>query len=123
MTAPPLTPRQAAFVAAYARHGVAERAAIEAGYSERTARGSSARLLANAGIRTALADLAADAHTAAVADAQEVRAWWTKVMRDDEGEMRDRLKASELLARAAGEFVQSVETVTSIVVSRPLVTI
>ena len=58
MSAKPLTPRQAAFVAAYATHGIAERAAVEAGYSERTARGSAARLLANAGIKDELARIA-----------------------------------------------------------------
>lgn len=47
-----LTPRQLAFAHAYARCGVAETAAIEAGYSKATARGSADRLLANAGIRT-----------------------------------------------------------------------
>lgn len=102
-----LTPRQTAFTAAYARHGVAERAAIESGYSRTTARAQSARLLANVGIRAALAELAADARSAAVADTQEVRAWWTAIMRNEAAEMRDRLKASELLARAAGDFAHS----------------
>lgn len=43
----PLTPRQLAFAHAYAKHGVAERAAIEAGYSERTTGAQASRLLRN----------------------------------------------------------------------------
>lgn len=105
----PLTPRQAAFAQAYARHGVAERAALEAGYSERTARGSAQRLLANAGIAAEVERLSKKTESAAVADATERREFWTAVMRNDEGDMKDRLKASELLGRTGGDFIDRVD--------------
>lgn len=106
MTAPPeLTQRQRAFAESYARHGIAERAAIEAGYSRNTARAQSARLLANVGIAHHIASLASRATDSAVADIAERRAFWTAAMRNTNAELRDRLRASEILARAAGDFI------------------
>lgn len=100
-----LTPRQTKFVAAYARCGVAERAAIEAGYSQRTARGSATRLLANAGVRAELDRLATAADARDIADLIERRHWWTSVMRDAQRDMKDRLRASELLGKSFGDFL------------------
>lgn len=102
----PLTPRQAAFAQAYARHGVAERAALEAGYSERTARGGAHRLLANVGIAAEVARLAQASRTATIADLIERKTWWTTLMRDGDADMKDRLRASELLGRADGDFIE-----------------
>lgn len=42
----------------------------------------------------------------AVATARERQAWWTSVMRSPAYEMKDRLKASALLARVAGDMVE-----------------
>lgn len=105
-----LSPKQLAFARAYATHGVAERAAVDAGYSPKTARGSSARLLANAGIKAEMARLVEKAETHAVADAIERKEFWTRVMRDTEGEMKDRLKASELLGKTGGDFIDRVDS-------------
>ncbi len=44
-----------------------------------------------------------------IAAMEEVNAFWTKVMRDEAQEMKDRLKASELRARSAGGFVEKVD--------------
>jgi phage terminase small subunit len=43
-----------------------------------------------------------------VAAMEEVNAFWTQIMRDKEQATKDRLKASELRARAAGGFVEHV---------------
>lgn len=40
-----------------------------------------------------------------IADMAEINAFWTDIMRDKYQEPKDRLKASELRARAAGGFV------------------
>ena len=40
-----------------------------------------------------------------IADMEENNAFWTETMRDESQEIKDRLKASELRARAAGGFV------------------
>lgn len=43
-----------------------------------------------------------------IADMEEINAFWTETMRDESQEIKDRLKASELRARAAGGFVDKV---------------
>lgn len=43
-----------------------------------------------------------------IADMAEINAFWTDLIRDEEADMKDRLKASELRARAAGAFVERV---------------
>lgn len=97
-----LTPRQRAFAAAYAQHGIAERAALEAGYSPRTARAG--RLLANVGIRAELDRLAAATDAANIADLRELRTTWTRAMRGEGIPWKDRLRASELLGKSLGAF-------------------
>lgn len=67
-----LSPRQLAFAAAYAKHGVASRAAIEAGYSEKTAASQAERLLRNVGIRTEVDRLLAVALDRAEVDVSRV---------------------------------------------------
>lgn len=67
-----LTPRQAAFAAAYAKHGVAERAAVEAGYSKKTSGAQASRMLRNDGVRSMIADLQAKATAVAEVDVARV---------------------------------------------------
>ncbi len=38
------------------------------------------------------------------ATAPEILRFWTEIMRDESGELKDRLKVSELLAKALGAF-------------------
>ena len=52
-----LSPRQRKFCEEYARTGVAERAAIDAGYSRNTARAQGTRLLENVGVKAYLRKL------------------------------------------------------------------
>ena len=47
--------------------------------------------------------------TPRIADMEEINAFWTNVMRDKGEETKDRLKASELRAKAAGAFVQQIK--------------
>ena len=44
-----------------------------------------------------------------IADMREVNAFWTQVMRSEEEKTADRLKASELRAKAAGAFTDRLE--------------
>lgn len=67
-----LSPRQLAFAAAYAKHGVASRAAVEAGYSEKTAASQAERLLRNVGIRAEVERLGAKATEKAEVDVQRI---------------------------------------------------
>lgn len=47
--------------------------------------------------------------TPRIADMEEINEFWTSVMRDKREETKDRLKASELRAKAAGAFVQQMQ--------------
>ena len=67
-----LTPRQIAFVHAYMKHGVAERAAIEAGYSERAARQTGSRMLTNANVAREIKRLAKAVSQKAEIDIQKI---------------------------------------------------
>ena len=49
-----------------------------------------------------------------IADMAEINAFWTEVLRDEEADIKDRLKASELRAKAAGGFVSNVTLTGSI---------
>ena len=51
---------------------------------------------------------------------EEINAFWTNVMRDKDEETKDRLKASELRAKAAGAFVQQIEHSGTLEVENPL---
>jgi phage terminase small subunit len=41
-----------------------------------------------------------------IATVEQVRKFWTETMNDDDNEKRDRLKASELLAKTQGQFIE-----------------
>lgn len=106
---PRLSERQRRFAEAYARNGGnTERAALEAGYSRTYARAQAHRLLANIGIAEYLQELTAQAREQGVASALERQQFWATVMRDPQADMQHRLKASELLGRAQGDFLERV---------------
>lgn len=112
----PLNPKQQKWAEHYAATGNALKSAIAAGYSAKSARSQSDRMLKNAEVMRYVAQLAQPAQNARIATAEERQAFWTDVMygrvKDDEGNaprMSDRLKASELLGKAQADFVDRVE--------------
>ncbi|HCK80730.1 MAG TPA: terminase small subunit [Candidatus Competibacteraceae bacterium] len=100
-----LLPKQRAFVEHYAACGNATEAARLAGYSERYANRFARQLLDKPHVREALTELVDKVSGERVADAKERLEFWTAVMRNPAELTRDRLKASELLARAQGDFM------------------
>ena len=102
-----LTARQRAFVESY--KGNATEAAIAAGYSAKTAYSQGGRLLKNAEVSQAIQERESKEASARVATREERQAFWTDIMRDGEATMKDRLRASELLGKAAGDFLERVE--------------
>jgi phage terminase small subunit len=104
-----LNPRQEAFCLAYARTGNATRAALEAGYSPKGIDAAAARLLGNARVRDRLKELAEQTASSKIANAVERQEFWTSLMRDPAHEVKDRLKASELLGKAQGDFIDRTE--------------
>lgn len=87
--------------------GSCEKACIMAGYSERTARGHAYKIVAREGVQAYIKWLNATNRGKDVANEvatmEEIQAFWTKVMRNGEEATKNRLKASELLAKVKGE--------------------
>lgn len=90
--------------------GNAEQSAIKAGYSEKYARGNAYKLVARKDVQQYMAYLrylqdtnpaSPDLH---IATLNEIQSFWTKVMNDSRWEMKDRLRASESLAKSKGAF-------------------
>lgn len=119
-----LTAKRRAFVLAYVGRsaGNATDAAREAGYGKPRREGS--RLLTFADVVSAIEAFRAPVEDAAVADLQEVRAFWTRVMRGEEKDtvvtaegfeveakptVSVRLKAASDLARSQGGFLDRQE--------------
>nr|DAW62388.1 MAG TPA: Terminase small subunit [Caudoviricetes sp.] len=100
---------QRAIADAYIENGGnQEKAVIAAGYSARYARGNAHKLVANSGVQRMIGERNAEIADSRIADMEEINAFWTAIMRDEEADRRDRLKASELRARAAGMFIDRV---------------
>jgi phage terminase small subunit len=102
-----MNPRQRAFAEHYAACGNASEAARLAGYSERRARQTGERLLNDSDIWSHIENLQDEARKRRIAGAMERQDFWSRVMRGEVpgAEMPDRLKASELLARCQGDFI------------------
>ncbi len=99
--------RQRAFVEAYA--GNATEAAIAAGYSPKTAYSNGARLLKNAEVAAAVRRREEQRTASLIANREQREIFWSSVMNDGEELMKHRLKASELLGKAGGDFVTRTE--------------
>jgi phage terminase small subunit len=101
-----LTGKQRRFVEAY--NGNATEAAIAAGYSAKTAYSIGQRLLKNVEIREAIRAREGKRMIGAIAEREELQAFWTTVMRDGETDIRDRTRASELLGKSVGAFLERI---------------
>lgn len=104
-----LTEKQQKFVDYYLGSGNAEDAAKKAGYSINTARGHAHKLLQNVAIQNAIHERNKLIESDRIATMEEVKQFWTNTMRDDENDKKDRLKASELIAKTNGAFIDKVE--------------
>lgn len=101
--------RQRAFCEAYLLSGNAAEAAREAGYSPRSARSIGQRLLTFDDVREYLEQRNREISAVNTAQMEEIRQFWTATMRDTATKTLDRLKASELLAKAYGAFLDRLE--------------
>ena len=90
--------------------GNAEQSALKAGYSKTYARGNAHKLVARKDIQAYINYLKylqkseptnPNLHIATISEIQD---FWTKVMNNGSNEIKDRLRASELLAKAQGAF-------------------
>lgn len=90
--------------------GNAEQSAIKAGYSKAYARGNAYKLVARKDVQAYIAYLRyiqdTDPANPAlhIATINEIQSFWTNIMNDGRYEPKDRLRASENLAKALGAF-------------------
>ena len=105
-----LTVRQQRFVSAYS--GNATRAAIEAGYGEKWAASNIDKLLKNTEIQAAIQNREKERTDSMIATREERQQFWTAIMRDEEVDLRDRLRATELLGKSEGDFLERVLDLT-----------
>ena len=101
------TTRQQRFIECYS--GNATQAAIQAGYSEKTARSAGQRLLTNVDIQSAIRSREEQRRAELIADREARQQFWTAIMNDESESMTARLKASELLAKSEGDFLERIQ--------------
>lgn len=103
-------PRQEKFCQLMAAGGkTQEQAAIESGYSERSARQQAARLLTNDNICDRMNELRGIQEEEVADELRRLKDFWLDVMEDEEERMNDRLKASELYGKSIAAFVEKRE--------------
>ena len=85
--------------------GNAEKACIMAGYSKRYSRGNAYKIVASSGVQTYIKYLdSLKDNSKDIANIESIQEYWTTVMNSKREETKDRLRASELLAKALGAF-------------------
>lgn len=91
--------------------GNAEKSVVKAGYSEKYARGNAYKIVARKDVQEYLAYLRylQDTNPASpalhIATINEIQDFWTNIMYGTSYELKDRLRASELLAKSKGAFI------------------
>ena len=97
--------RQKRFCEFYAERPDGTDAAIKAGYSTRTAASIASENLRKPELLQYIRKLQAEAAEIRVASVTEAKAVWSDILRDPEQKAADRIRAGELLAKAAGTFI------------------
>ena len=101
-----ITEKQKKFCNEYIKTGNAELAAKIARYS---ARGNTTKLLQNTTIAKYIKERNKQLEKSTIADMSEVKEFWTNTLRDKELKPMDRLKASEMIAKTNGAFIDKLE--------------
>lgn len=109
-----LTVKQQRFADYYIETGNAAESAIRAGYSKKTARSIGQENLTKPYIKDYIIRRNKELEDARIADMKEVKQFWTATMRSQMVEPKDRLKASEMLARTNGAFIDRVDHAGSV---------
>lgn len=94
-----ITERQKRFADCIVAGNCPEEALCQAGYNVKTAKKYSRILLKKKEIAAYIEEAFRQEKVLTVADTDEISAFWTAVMRDPEEDIKNRIKASELLAK------------------------
>ncbi len=92
-------------------------AAMQAGYGAGYARGHGGELVRNPNVQKLIAENNEKIKAAGIADAKQIREFWTEIMLDTKNLYSERLKASEYLAKAMGMFTQNINIAGSVPVT------
>ena len=110
-----LTPKQKAFCEFYAGSGNASEAARMAGYSAKSAYATGHENLKKHEVVEYIKSLTKAMSDERIATATERQRFWTAIMRGQMPEVESlQIKASEILARAQGDFIQKVEVTSDL---------
>lgn len=123
-----MTEKQRIFAEDYVMHGVARRAAIKAGYSDKRAEQQGYLLLNDrkyTHVQEYIAELREKSKSSTVAELKELQEFWTGLVRcnDPPAEMKDRIKASELLGKCHGAFIEKREVTGEVKTTAPVINI
>lgn len=120
-----LNARDKKFAEEYIRTGKIIESAIKAGFAESTARDRAAEWLnpnsksAKLSVLEYINEINKKIEKEKIADAKEIQEFWTKTFRDEEVEMKDRIKTSELLAKVQGAFIENINLTGNIKTNNP----
>lgn len=120
-----LNARDKRFADEYIRTGKIIESAIKAGFAESTARDRAAEWLnpnskmAKIAVLEYINEVNKKIEKEKIADAKEIQEFWTKTFRDEEVEMKDRIKTSELLAKVQGAFIENINLTGNIKTNNP----
>ena len=103
-----LSPMQKKFVECYDGNGYAS--AVKAGYSEKNARMQACRLLTKEHVVNAIKKRNEKATVLRILSREERQNFWTRiVLGEEDADMKERLKASELLGRSQADFTDNLK--------------
>lgn len=120
-----LNARDKRFADEYIRTGKIIESAIKAGFAESTARDRAAEWLnpnsksAKISVLEYINGINKKIEKEKIAGAKEIQEFWTKTFRDEEVEMKDRIKTSELLAKVQGAFIENINLTGNIKTNNP----
>lgn len=104
-----LTLKQKMFCEHYVKSGNATEAALKAGYKESFAKNRIHTMMKDVGICGYIEELNKEVKNARIADITEIKEFWSNIVRNENHKMPDRIKASELIAKTEGAFIDKVE--------------
>lgn len=104
-----LTEKQKRFADYYIETGNASESAIRAGYSKKTACETGYENLRKPHIADYVKERNKELESPRIANMTEVKEFWTSFLRSDTIDSKDRLKASEFIAKTNGAFLDRVE--------------
>lgn len=84
--------------------GNASEAMKRAGYAPKYAATNADKILKNTNVRAYIEEINAEITKSNIATIEDIQAFWTEILNNPREETKDRLRASELLAKCKGMF-------------------